>query len=233
MKDADVRAAIKRRLSTQHGDDPSTRIVEEMGVWSGAVRIDIAVINGELNGFELKSDSDTLERLPNQIEIYGKVFDRVTLVVGGKHYEKALSRIPPWWGCMLATMKNGSVKLTSKRRANRNPHPDPAILVQLVWKDEAIAILEKHGLAKGWRSRPSAEISRHLVESFTYPKLAFEVREILKRRSKLGQLSSGNFNVPIDAVANPAGGTAGGGSRTSDAIDHVVAPAMCQWEAVW
>jgi hypothetical protein len=60
MRDRDVRAALLRRLSSDYADDADTRIVEEMGVWSGSVRIDVAVINGELSGYELKSDRDTL-----------------------------------------------------------------------------------------------------------------------------------------------------------------------------
>ena len=69
MRDIDVRQAVKSYLKALHEDDPATRIVEEMGIWAGSVRIDIAVINGELSGFELKSDSDTLQRLPLQADI--------------------------------------------------------------------------------------------------------------------------------------------------------------------
>ena len=76
MRDLDARTAIRRQLHAAHSADPDTRIVEEMGIWSGSVRIDIAVINGELSGFELKSDRDTLERLPNQADLYSRVFDR-------------------------------------------------------------------------------------------------------------------------------------------------------------
>ena len=56
MRDIDVRRAVRKKLGEQYAHDPDTRIVEEMGIWSGTVRIDIAIINGELNGFELKSD---------------------------------------------------------------------------------------------------------------------------------------------------------------------------------
>jgi hypothetical protein len=64
MRDSDVRGATKAWLSAEYACDQDTRIVEEMGVWSGSVRIDIAIINGHLSGYELKSDRDTLERLP-------------------------------------------------------------------------------------------------------------------------------------------------------------------------
>ena len=64
MRDRDVRQALLAHLAELHAGDPDTRIVEEMGVWCGTARIDVAVVNGELCGFELKSERDTLERLP-------------------------------------------------------------------------------------------------------------------------------------------------------------------------
>lgn len=209
MRDSDMRAALRKKLQCEHAHDPGTRIVEEMGVWSGAVRIDMAVINGELVGFELKSDSDTLLRLPYQTEIYGKVFDRVTLVVGRKHYKEAIERIPRWWGCVLASVCGDEVVLQPKRRARRNPTPDVHILAQLLWKDEAVAILEKVGLAKGWRSKRAAEIADLLVTTLTYSQLASHVRDALRARQKLGQLTPREFDVPIDAVAHPTRRAAG------------------------
>jgi hypothetical protein len=58
------------------------RIIEELGVVHGKSRIDIAVINGLMHGYEIKSDKDTLQRLPEQMNMYNSVFNKVTLVVG-------------------------------------------------------------------------------------------------------------------------------------------------------
>jgi len=207
MRDADVRRAVKAHLEILHEGDTTTRVVEEMGVWSGTVRIDIAVINGELCGYELKSDSDTLDRLPYQIEMYGKVFDRVTLVVGGKHYKKAATLIPKWWGCLIADMNGDEVTLRSKRTARRNPAPDPFVLAQMLWKDEAVAILEKHNLARGWRAKPATEISLRLTSELSFRQLSDEVRTALKVREKLGQLAPGQLYMPVDGIAHPSSGT--------------------------
>jgi hypothetical protein len=85
MNDAQIRIATKQALFAQHLGEPDTVIFEELGVQHGLSRIDLAVVNGELHGFEFKSDKDTLARLPEQAESYGRVFDRVTLVVGESH----------------------------------------------------------------------------------------------------------------------------------------------------
>ncbi|WP_049775114.1 sce7726 family protein [Hyphomicrobium denitrificans] len=199
MRDSDVREALRARLGAEHAGASDTRLVEEMGIWSGTVRIDVAVINGELSGYELKSDSDTLERLPAQADIYGKVFDRMTLVVGSKHAKKALKIIPKWWGCLEARVSDNRLVLKHKRKARINPGRDAKIIAQLLWKEEALAILDFHGLAGGWRSRRSAEILERLVERIPFASLTAHVRAALKARPSLGQRVACDLNMPIEA----------------------------------
>src|SRR6202035_882217 len=162
---------------------------------------------GKLSGYELKSNIDTLERLPRQVEIYGKVFDRMTLIVGDRHTDEAIEVVPRWWGCMVATMHDDdSVTLRWKRKARSNPALDPIILVQMLWKEEAIAILEKYGLANGWRSKRASEIGNRLLSEIPLRKLSGDIRSALKARPKLGQLVPSEFNVAVDAIAYPACG---------------------------
>src|ERR1700733_2509791 len=115
MRDIDVRRAVKSHLVAAHAGEIDTRIVEEMGVWSGSVRIDIAVVNGSLSGYELKSERDTLERLPRQVRLYGHVFDFLHLVVGKRHVEKAKAMIPDWWGVKIAIAGSTGVELLPHR----------------------------------------------------------------------------------------------------------------------
>jgi hypothetical protein len=191
---------MKRQLAHQHGNDPSTRIVEEMGVWAGTVRIDIAVINGALTGFELKSDRDTLSRLPGQADLYSRVFDEVTLVVGKRHIKKASELIPSWWGIIMAEQAE-EIRLTVVRPAMRNPSPEPYLVAELLWKEEAIAILESHGLAKGWRSKRVKAIHERLASELPFSVLADQVRETLKARTSWlsREQSCNQFDMPVHA----------------------------------
>lgn len=59
-----IREALKRLLENRHAKDKKVRIIEELGVHHGTARIDIAVVNGIMHGYEIKSDQDTLQRLP-------------------------------------------------------------------------------------------------------------------------------------------------------------------------
>jgi hypothetical protein len=203
MRDRDVRAAVRERLEAKYGSDPDSRIVEEMGIWSGSVRIDLAVINGELCGFELKSDKDTLERLPFQAALYSKVFDRVELIVGSRHAEKAADIVPKWWRVSVATMKNEVVSLRPMIGFNgrKNPAPDPYLVAQLLWQEEAISALDSHGLADGFRSKRVKLLHERLAQMVPLEVLSRDVRDALKRRPVhwLGQQTTHQLDVPVNA----------------------------------
>lgn len=181
MRDSHVRAAILRRLDRDYRDDDGTRVVEEMGLWAGSVRVDIAVINDELSGIELKSDRDTLQRLPFQAEVYNRIFDRMELVVGSRHADKATPQVPNWWKITVATEKHGAIALETIRLGGRNLAPDPFLIAQLLWKDEALAILEAKGL-KGWRSKRVKFIHQRLASELSLAELSERVRATLKYR---------------------------------------------------
>lgn len=183
MRDSDVRKAALTMLAARHEGDSTTRIVEEMGIWSGSVRVDIAVINGSLSGYEIKSDRDTLGRLPFQQDLYSRVFDSVELIVGRRHVEKATAIVPDWWGVTLATDSNGKIDLTSIRPAELNPTIDPFLVAQLLWKEEAIAVLDSRGLARGWKSKRAKLVHQHLADSIPLDELRSCVRGALKNRT--------------------------------------------------
>ena len=135
--DSDIRASLVKKLSNldEYRTDPSTVIVSELDVCAGNARIDIAVMNHKIVGYEIKSERDTLERLPSQIEFYNKFSDEITLVVSEQHYSKAKELIPDWWGIECATPKSEtSIVLSSERKPKQNEEVDVFSLTQLLWK---------------------------------------------------------------------------------------------------
>jgi hypothetical protein len=204
MRDSEVRAAARKMLDARHFDRSDTLIVEEMGLWSGSARVDLAVINGELCGLELKSERDTLDRLPRQAEIYSLVFDRVELIVGRRHLAKALPIIPKWWGVMVAVGESDEISLVPERETSSNPSPDPYMVARLLWKDEALGILSSRGLATGWRSKPVKAIHRRLATQLPFDELGTCVRGALKSREGwLRKVRAGYLDVSIDPDPNP------------------------------
>src|SRR5690606_31017878 len=105
-RDSDVRAALMKNVISNHLANPSTLVVEEFGLDRGGCRVDVAVLNGLMHGYEIKSDADTLARLPSQVTSYSAVLDKATLVVGACHVERALELVPNWWG--IRVVRTGS-----------------------------------------------------------------------------------------------------------------------------
>jgi hypothetical protein len=182
MNDAQLRIAARRSLYAQHKNDPDTIILDELGVRHGSSRIDLAVVNGELHGIELKSDRDSLTRLPEQAESFGRVFDRVTLVAAERHVLGAVDLVPDWWGLRVACKQSGRVRFYDLRFAVTNPSPDPAVVVALLWREEALAFLEERCLASGVRSKPRGEIYARVVDTTDMVVLGERVRMCLRQR---------------------------------------------------
>lgn len=182
MHDLDVRRALHETVLAHHRADPNTLVLDELGLNWGAIRVDVAVVNGSIHGYEIKSDSDTLDRLPEQAAMYGRVLDRVTLVAG-RHLAAAERQVPHWWGlCEAAEVAPGQVKLRSVRRARTNRNLDLEAVAMLLWRDEALAILEETGCAAGLRGKPRRALYAALVDRLTASRLRSKVRQALKQR---------------------------------------------------
>jgi hypothetical protein len=183
MTDSDVRAVLKRKLIDQYGNDSATLILEEFALRHGAARVDLAVINGSLHGWEIKSDADSLSRLPSQAWTYNSVFDRVTLVAGERHVGKAKEMVPEWWGIMLAKRsRGGTIRLLRIREPNENPSPEPVAIAKLLWRDEALSLLVEVGAGAGLRASRRSIIYSRLAEAVDLDYLRARVRQRLRDR---------------------------------------------------
>lgn len=183
MRDRDVRQSVWSWLEVAHQNDPDTLMIDELGILNGATRIDIAVINGQIEGYELKSERDTLERLPTQRDLYNRVLDRISLVVAENHREAAEGIIPDWWGLAIASNGRDGVEVTRERSPEMNPGLDAATLASLLWRDEALAVLDRYGAARGVRSKPREALYERLAVALDLDMVRAEVRAALKARA--------------------------------------------------
>jgi hypothetical protein len=186
-RDIDIRAALRAGELARHRDDDDTIIVEEMGIYQGDFRIDIAVVNGRMTGYEIKSDKDTLSRLAAQAKAYSAVFDEVHLVVGIKHLDAATEVIPSWWGVQCAVPAGRRLPaLTQIRPAALNESVDAVALARLLWAREAVPLLERRGGMRGLRGKPREFLWAALAERYSLVELGAEVRTALKSRTGWG-----------------------------------------------
>ncbi len=179
-----IRTALRNNLETLYHKDLHAKIIDELGIKHGAARVDIAVVNGILHGYELKSDLDTLNRLPEQIRIYNSVLDQITLVVGKNHLHEAIKIIPEWWGLVIAKIVDpeGGVSFCNIRKADDNPIKDSVSIARLLWREEALNILDELGEARGVRTKTRLEIYERLAMVLDQKTLCKKVREHLFSR---------------------------------------------------
>jgi hypothetical protein len=180
--DADVRALLREYLHDLNRDT-ETVLLEELGLCQGDVRVDVASVNGELSGFEIKSPSDTLARWPNQQKVYSKVVDRAWLVAPTKAIEKAVA--PDWWGLISVFEVGDRLALRVARPSGLNPKPDPRSIARLLWRDEALEVLRNAGSARGVMTKSRAKIWKRLIETVPLDDLRASVRAALKRRPEM------------------------------------------------
>lgn len=181
--DPELRNAVKCSVLGALCKDPTTLVIDELGLRHGAARIDIAVVNGDLHGYELKSDYDSLRRLSRQAGIYNSVLDRVTLVVTQHHLTQATQIIPSWWDVLLAYNTHaGGITFQIIREGGMNPDISAMAVAKLLWRAEALQLLEAYGAAEGLRSKPRRIIYGRLVELLDLQQIRTSVRNQLRAR---------------------------------------------------
>lgn len=180
-----IRDVMRTRLASAHVGQDAV-IVDELKVSRGSSRMDIAVINGRIEGYEIKSDRDTLDRLSKQASLFGLVADRMTLVVGEKHIQKATMIVPDWWSIMSPSLSDeGSLALRVVRRGRINQGRDKKALAEAMERDELVALLARHGIDKGRRSAGYGALVQYAVGELTRDKIADHLKQMLKIRAHL------------------------------------------------
>lgn len=172
----------KKKLRKYHADN-NTLVIDELGLNHGKSRADIAVVNGLLVGYEIKSDNDSLCRLEGQIKSYNAIFDKVNIIVGLRHFSNIHKYIPRWWGIIIADkgLRN-AVKFDLIRKSSRNKNVQPISVARLLWRNEVIRLLEHKQIPPKLLRQPRAFLYETLANTIAIDELRKSVREILKTR---------------------------------------------------
>ena len=183
INDSLIRSVIYSNLITRHKASTNALIVEELSLCRGSARIDLAIITEHLQGYEIKSELDSLRRLRNQIKIYNKVMDKITIVTTYNHLEDVEKLVPEWWGInIVSRIEQNKLHISYHRRQKHNHNVDVTSILELLWKDEALSILEKHSLAKGMYNKSRSHIYKKLAEDIPLTKLKLDVNRTLMDR---------------------------------------------------
>lgn len=176
---AEISSAVERVVDT---GSPRPRLRRELPVSMGEGRLDVAVIDAELRGFEVKSAADGLSRLDRQVALYNRVVDRAVLVVDRRHPQRLLERLPRWWGLWAASTDGGGCRIEVLRTARPNLLVQPLATAQLLWRDEAVTVLRDRGYTTGLAGANRWRLWTLLVEVLPLPDLRSVVLSTLRAR---------------------------------------------------
>ena len=184
MNDAAIRESFHRKRLRRHHAARDTLVVDELGLMHGKCRADIAVINGHLIGYEIKSDEDTLDRLEQQVPAYGAVFDCATVVIAERHARDVDGCVPEWWGIVRSHEgSRGGIFFETVRRGRINRAVDRFALAQLLWRSEAEEVLTETDCGHVCQRHRRAVLYERLAESLSLRELRRHVSERLRRRT--------------------------------------------------
>jgi hypothetical protein len=186
LSDSDIRVVLRSQIvASDHSADGE--LIEELGICCGQVRVDLALVNGSIHGYEIKSDRDSLRRLTIQAKFYGRVLDRMTLVVGERHLAQARQMVPDWWEIQLAKPSEPTPTIRTIRRGRQNYGRTKRALAELLWREDAISLLEEKNAAHGVKSKPRSFVWDRVGKLFKLDEIAQAVRNGL--RAKKGRLA--------------------------------------------
>ncbi len=160
MNDRIIRTAFHQSILKKANEDNFTFVLDEFGLKNGTNRADIVVLNGKLIGYEIKTEKDTLSRLPSQVAAYNEVFDAAFLVTTSKHLKKIKEIIPDWWG-IYEIHHHDQISFSCYRKGKINTEKSTYAIAQLLWKEELIDFVSTR-----LDYKVTAKINKHQMYEF-------------------------------------------------------------------
>lgn len=172
----DIRIALRSWVQNKFELKQDDILINELGFWNKdpestvdcSFRADLALANGRLVGFEIKSQKDSLKRWLSQMTAYSNVFDEIWLCSHGKHLHRALEITEKHIGVLVV---DDSGSITVVRYATENTKLNFYDLSGLLWKDELLNFASLNNVI---------EIKSRMTKN--------EIRDVLSKQSNLAQL---------------------------------------------
>lgn len=137
MDDKSIRKILIAYLKAKNKE---IRIYQEKSI--GSSICDVMAVKEYLVGYEIKSDRDNYERLPDQIKSYDQFFEMNYLVVSERHRASAPDKVPYYWGILC--IYEDRVDVVRYPRVNSNVSRRKQL--SILWKLELKNILIKNNM---------------------------------------------------------------------------------------
>lgn len=147
LNDKNIREAFISKLNRMN-PKPS-KIIEELSVANGCAIADIVSVNKILHCYEIKGESDKVERAIKQARYYDLAFNKVTIITTTNHLKKAFNLVPIHWGIIetIYSEKEERIKFRHHRKAANNLYMDKFVAMQTLWKSEMLNVSELLGMS--------------------------------------------------------------------------------------
>lgn len=179
----EIRQALLTKRLWECSRRADTLVVNELGLAHARSRVDVAVINGMIHGFEIKSTQDDLGRLSDQLAVYGRSLQKLTLVVAPRHLDRVMKMTPHWCGVLEVLVgRRGGLTFKSIRRPLKNPKLDRFVLAHLLWRKEVQEILADRGIRGAALRAPRKNLYRKLVDLVSEPELTALIKAAMMQR---------------------------------------------------
>jgi hypothetical protein len=164
LNDATIREALLRKLKRQKSRPRA--VLEELHVHDGRAIADVVTLHSEAHCYEIKGETDRIERVTAQGVYYNAVFRRITLVTTESNLKRARKLVPRFWGIMVAIADGIVVRFRHIRAARLNPKFEKQSAALTLWKSEMLELISVPGAERKPR-RLLAELiaeTRHELE---------------------------------------------------------------------
>ena len=181
--DSEIRKALHQKILKKYHSCSETLVIDELGLAHGRNRVDIAVLNGVLKGFEIKSSKDTLKRLPKQIAEYEKTFQKFDLVAAENHLEQCLDIAPSWFGVRVVSKgRQGAIHFKTIKRGSYNNAVSKEAMAHLLWRKEALNALSASEQVESFARANRKEIYRKLCSLLSETELTQTIKRCFIER---------------------------------------------------
>ncbi len=156
-------------------------LVSEMRI--GGSILDIAIFNGTSTAYEIKTEFDTLARLPEQIKDYLQVFDKVNVVTHPGGTQQVLNIVPSVVGVMVLGSRG---QITVIRDPSSNAaSTNPAATFRALRRQEYLNVLSK---THNWDGNvPAGQLYAEALKRFEeIPSLLAHELAVIELRGRTG-----------------------------------------------
>ncbi|WP_437497470.1 sce7726 family protein [Sorangium sp. So ce1099] len=131
--------AIVNKLFLELHDPSEATVVSEFR--SGTCRADVVILNGTSSAYEIKTDLDSLSKLPAQAGEYAKIFDRVNVVTTPSLGERVVRDTDDGIGVIVLSA-DSRLRTLRKARSNKR-NVSPAMIFDCMRREEYVEAVRR------------------------------------------------------------------------------------------